>query len=165
LGVVDRDLGNEGGVQRMLIDMSLERQPVFLRQRARQPLRLQRAHLDQHVGQLLTGLLALARLVEVLLRHPRAVKQDCLETLASGRHQADPPTGVRPLRFKPYPVIFESSTTTDRTTIPPVPAQLDTMVAAGFKYAFPLGPRLVFRASLRSIMHGSGRRLCTVPYR
>ena len=68
--------------------MRLEGQPVFLRECARQALRLQRAHLDQHVGQLLPGLFALARLVEILRRDPRAVEQNRLETLARSRHQA-----------------------------------------------------------------------------
>ena len=50
--------------------MRLERQAIFLRERARQPLRFQRAHLDQHVGQFLARLFALPRLVEILLRDP-----------------------------------------------------------------------------------------------
>ena len=54
----------------MLVDMRLEGQPVFLRQRAREALRLERAHVDQHVGQLLAGFFALARLFQVLRRDP-----------------------------------------------------------------------------------------------
>ncbi len=50
LRVVYRDFRDEFAVQRMLIDMGLEGQPVLLRERTRQPLRLERAHIDQHVG-------------------------------------------------------------------------------------------------------------------
>ena len=68
--------------------MRLEGQPVFLRECARETLRLQRAHLDQHVGEFLPGLLALARLVEILRGNPRSIEQNCLETFARSRHQA-----------------------------------------------------------------------------
>jgi len=103
--------------------MGLEWQPVFLGQRARETLRLERAHLDQHVGQLLPGFLALARLVEILCRDPRAVEQDCLETLARGRHQVSPgansPADARTRRFRSYRVIFNDNDTPPN--IPPLP--------------------------------------------
>jgi len=70
LRVVDWNLGNEDRVERVLVDMRLKRHPIFLRERTRKALRLERAHLDQHVGQFLAGLLALARFVEVLRRDP-----------------------------------------------------------------------------------------------
>ena len=44
----------------MFVDMRLKGQPVFLGDRARQALRLQRPHVDQHVGEVLARLLALA---------------------------------------------------------------------------------------------------------
>ena len=124
LGVVDRDLRDQNRVERMLIYMGLVWQPVFLRERARQPLRLQRAHLDQHVGQVLAGLLALARFVEVLRRDPRAVQQDCLEAFSCGRHQAIPrksseTAGARPQGFTSYGVIFNDNAATPN--LPPFP--------------------------------------------
>ena len=74
--------------------MGLEWQAVFLRECAREALRLERTHLDQHVGQFLPGLFPLARLVEILGGDPRSVEQNRLETLASGRHQAGLPTSL-----------------------------------------------------------------------
>src|SRR5208282_3138854 len=121
------NLRDKNRVERMLVDMGLERQPVFLRERARQALRLQRAHLDQHVGQLLAGLLALARLVEVLRRDPRAVQQDCLEAFSCGRHQAIPQessgtSGARPQGFRSYGVIFnDNATAPNLASFPPFP--------------------------------------------
>src|SRR5208282_5888346 len=114
------NLRDKNRVERMLVDMGLERQPVFLRERARQALRLQRAHLDQHLGQFLAGLLALARLVEVLRRNPRAVQQDCLEAFSCGGHQASPKTaGARPQGSKSNGVIFNDNAATPN--LPPFP--------------------------------------------
>jgi hypothetical protein len=76
LGVIDRHLAEQRGVNRMLVNVCLEREPVFLGDRARQALRLQRAHIDQHIGQVLAGLLALAGALEVLRGDPGAIQQD-----------------------------------------------------------------------------------------
>src|SRR5271155_1899350 len=100
--------------------MRLERQAVFLGQRACESLRLERAHLDQHVGQLLAGLLALPRLVEVLRRDPRPVQQDSLEAFARSRHQAAPRHAVAKARvFTSYGVIFNDNAATPN--LPPFP--------------------------------------------
>ena len=76
LGVIDRNLAEQSRVDRMLVDVRLEGQPVFLGDRARQTLRLQRTHVDQHVGQVLPGLFALAGALEILLGYPRAIQKN-----------------------------------------------------------------------------------------
>jgi hypothetical protein len=76
LGVIDRHLAEQLRVDRMLVNMGLKGEPVFLGDRTRQALRLQRAHIDEHIGQVLAGLFALAGALEILLRHPRAVEQN-----------------------------------------------------------------------------------------
>jgi len=60
----------------MLVDVRLEGQPVFLGDRARQTLGLQRTHIDQHVGQVLPGLFALAGALEILLGYPRTIQKN-----------------------------------------------------------------------------------------
>ena len=85
-GVVDRNFEQQFGIERVLVDMGLEGQVIFLGERTREALRLQRAHLDQHVGNFLAGLLALPRRVEILLGDPRAVEQDRLEALTGCGH-------------------------------------------------------------------------------
>jgi hypothetical protein len=50
--------------------MGLERQAIFLRERAGKTLRFERAHLDQRISEVLSGLLTLSRAVKILLRDP-----------------------------------------------------------------------------------------------
>src|SRR5579875_1438276 len=66
--------------------MRLKRQAVLLREGAGEALRLDRAHVGEHVGQLLAGLFALARLFEVLRRNPGTIEQYILESFTRGRH-------------------------------------------------------------------------------
>jgi hypothetical protein len=70
LGVVDRHLGDEIVLERVIIDMGLKRQPVFLGERPGEALGFERTHIDQDVGESLAGLFALVRLLEVLGRNP-----------------------------------------------------------------------------------------------
>src|SRR5712671_5066201 len=66
--------------------MRLKGEAIFLSEGARQALRLERAHIDQDVGDLLPWLLALMRFFKILRRDPRAIEQDRFEAATRRGH-------------------------------------------------------------------------------